>query len=105
MRKYLFVLLLGILAPALIFAGGQKEPEMTTLVFATTDSITNMDTSNAYDFHTWELFQNINVGLLTYAPGTTDLVPGLTDDAVYVPDLVLRGIAITAAGILRGERQ
>jgi peptide/nickel transport system substrate-binding protein len=38
-----------------------------------------MDTANAYDFHTWEIFQNINQGLLTYKAGTTEVIPGLAE--------------------------
>jgi peptide/nickel transport system substrate-binding protein len=48
-----------------------------TLVYATTEKVTDMDPANAYDFHTWELFRNISEGLLKYKPGTTELVPGL----------------------------
>ena len=49
----------------------------TTLVYGTTEKVTDMDPANAYDFHTWEIFQNIYQGLVAYAPGTTDLVPAL----------------------------
>ncbi len=38
-----------------------------------------MDTASAYDFHTWEIFQNIDQGLLTYKPGTTEIAPGLAE--------------------------
>ncbi|HET6487417.1 MAG TPA: ABC transporter substrate-binding protein [Spirochaetia bacterium] len=48
-----------------------------TLVYGTTDKVTDMDPASAYDFHTWEIFQNVSCGLLQYTPGTTDLVPGL----------------------------
>jgi len=48
-----------------------------TLVYGTTDKVTNMDTASAYDFHTWEIFQNVSMGLLAYTPGTTTIVPGL----------------------------
>jgi ABC-type dipeptide transport system, periplasmic component len=50
-----------------------------TIVYGTTDKVSDMDTANAYDFHTWEIFQNINKGLLTYTPGTTEVVPGLAE--------------------------
>ena len=33
--------------------------------------------ASAYDFHTWEIFQNVSSGLLAYTPGTTQLVPAL----------------------------
>ncbi len=48
-----------------------------TLVYGTTDKVSEMDPASAYDFHTWEIFQNISSGLLSYTPGTTNIVPGL----------------------------
>ena len=48
-----------------------------TLVYGTTDKVTDMDPASAYDFHTWEIFQNVSSGLLAYTPGTTKIVPGL----------------------------
>src|SRR5208337_4201160 len=37
----------------------------------------DMDPASAYDFHTWEIFQNVSSGLMAYTPGTTNLVPAL----------------------------
>ena len=70
-----------LLVTTLLSAGGRKEAAATmdTLVYATTEKVSDMDPSNAYDFHTWELFRNISRGLLSYKPGTTDLVPGLAE--------------------------
>jgi peptide/nickel transport system substrate-binding protein len=48
-----------------------------TLVYGTTDKVTDMDTASAYDAHTWDIFQNVAQGLLAYTPGTTEIVPGL----------------------------
>jgi peptide/nickel transport system substrate-binding protein len=48
-----------------------------TLVYGTTDKVTQMDTAGAYDIHTWEIFQNVGAGLMAYAPGTTNIVPAL----------------------------
>lgn len=48
-----------------------------TLVYGTTDKVSQMDVAGAYDFHTWEIFQNVGAGLMQYTPGTTDLVPAL----------------------------
>ena len=48
-----------------------------TLVYGTTDKVTDMDPANAYDFHTWEIFQNTMDGLVGYAPGGSTLVPAL----------------------------
>ena len=47
------------------------------LVYGTTDKVSDMDPASAYDFHTWEIFQNVSEGLLAYTPGTTSIVPGL----------------------------
>lgn len=47
------------------------------LVYGTTDKVTKMDTADAYDFHTWEIFQNVGSGLMGYTPGTDKLVPAL----------------------------
>jgi peptide/nickel transport system substrate-binding protein len=48
-----------------------------TLVYGTTDKVSDMDTANAYDIHTWDVFQNIDKGLLAYEPGTTKIIPAL----------------------------
>jgi peptide/nickel transport system substrate-binding protein len=86
MRKLsIFTLAAAVLAFGLVagaFANGTGESasaQQQTLVYATTDKVTQMDPANAYDFHTWEIFQNIDRGLLTYKPGTTDIVPGLAE--------------------------
>jgi peptide/nickel transport system substrate-binding protein len=51
----------------------------TTLVYGTTEKVTDMDPANAYDFHTWEIFYNIYQGLMGYPAGKTNLVPGLAE--------------------------
>jgi peptide/nickel transport system substrate-binding protein len=68
----------ALLAASIILAGCSKAAK-DTLVYGTTEKVTDMDTANAYDFHTWEIFQNINQGLLTYKPGTTEVIPGLAE--------------------------
>lgn len=50
-----------------------------TLVYGTTEKVTDMDPANAYDFHTWEIFYNIYRGILGYPPGKTNLVPELAE--------------------------
>jgi peptide/nickel transport system substrate-binding protein len=76
MKKWLLVFLAMAIAIPLAFATGKAETP-TTLVYGTTDKTTDMDTASAYDFHTWEIFQNIGEGLLSYAPGETTIIPGL----------------------------
>lgn len=72
--KKLVVLLVtfALLAGSLSFAAPKK-----TLIYGTTDKVTDMDTASAYDIHTWDVFQNIDKGLLAYKPGTTEIIPGL----------------------------
>ncbi len=83
MKRFVCVLIGVALVAAVALAGGKEEgaakAAMKTLVYATTEHVTDMDPANAYDFHTWELFQNIGAGLLMYKPGTTELVPGLAE--------------------------
>jgi peptide/nickel transport system substrate-binding protein len=50
-----------------------------TLVYGTTEKVTDMDPANAYDFHTWEIFYNIYQGLMGYPAGKTNLVPNLAE--------------------------
>ncbi len=78
MKKILVVMVLLLVMASFGFANAQKE-EPTTLVYGTTEKVTDMDTASAYDFHTWEIFQNIYQGLLAYVPGTTELIPGLAE--------------------------
>ena len=73
------VLVLGLFGT--VITGCEKKPmepkEDVVIVIGTTDKVSDLDPCQAYDFYTWEIFQNISEGLLTYEPGTTDLVPGL----------------------------
>ncbi len=50
-----------------------------TIVYGTTEKVSDMDTAKAYDFHTWEIFYNVYQGLLSYPAGKTNLVPGLAE--------------------------
>jgi peptide/nickel transport system substrate-binding protein len=58
----------------------------TTLVYGTTERVTDMDPANAYDFHTWEIFYNIYNGLMGYPAGETNLVPKLAESYSIVDD-------------------
>ncbi|MFP4564188.1 MAG: ABC transporter substrate-binding protein [Spirochaetia bacterium] len=96
LKKVSLILLLICLAVSVLVVGCKKEEEAAaveetekqekaeavreTLVYATTDKVSDMDPANAYDFHTWELFRNVSRGLLAYRPGTTELIPGLAED-------------------------
>jgi peptide/nickel transport system substrate-binding protein len=56
------------------------------LIIGTTDSVTDLDPGETYDFHTWEIFYNVAGGLLTYIPGSTELTPQLAEDFPTVSD-------------------
>ncbi|HDH26815.1 MAG TPA: peptide ABC transporter substrate-binding protein [Actinobacteria bacterium] len=47
------------------------------MIIGTTDTIAEFDSADAYSVRDWEIIRNTGVGLLTFAPGTTDLVPGI----------------------------
>ncbi|MEJ2166016.1 MAG: ABC transporter substrate-binding protein [Desulfobacterales bacterium] len=71
--------LVCLMAVCLVFIASSSFAARVTLVYGTTEKVTDMDPANAYDFHTWEIFYNIYQGLLGYPPGKTNLVPGLAE--------------------------
>jgi peptide/nickel transport system substrate-binding protein len=75
MKRYLAVLVALILAFCLSCA--RKPGQGGTLVYGTTDKISDIDPANAYDFHTWEIFYNTMDGLVGYTPGGSTLIPAL----------------------------
>lgn len=72
MKRLLTVLLVLGLAFTVSTAWAQS-----TLVYGTTDKMSDIDPANAYDFHTWEIFYNTMDPLIGYEPGTSKLVGGL----------------------------
>lgn len=73
MKKLAVVFLALTLAPFGAFAADKP------LVYGTTEKITDLDNASTWDFHTWEVFQNVSAGLLTYKDGSSDLVPALAE--------------------------
>jgi len=65
-----------------MFGGGGAAPatEAEKLIIGTTDKVTDLDPSNAYDFFTWEILNNIMEGLVRYKPGTDEIVPAIAKD-------------------------
>jgi peptide/nickel transport system substrate-binding protein len=72
MKRLLALLCIGVL----VIASCAVKPK-DTLVYGTTEKTTDLDPASTYDFHTWEIFQNIGSGLLAYTPGETTIVPAL----------------------------
>lgn len=79
------VLLAAMLAVSIFFFAGNALAK-TTLVYGTTERVSDMDPANAYDFHTWEIFYNIYDGLMGYPAGETELVPKLAESYTIVDD-------------------
>ncbi|MEJ2024096.1 MAG: ABC transporter substrate-binding protein, partial [Deltaproteobacteria bacterium] len=75
--RFFKVFLLVLIMASLSFFPAQAFAKKQTLVYGTTEKVTDMDPASSYDFHTWEIFYNIYQGLLRYPPGKTNLVPGL----------------------------
>ena len=50
-----------------------------TIIIGTTDSISGLDSADAYAVHDWELIRNTGVGLMSFAPGTAEIQPGLAE--------------------------
>ena len=71
MKRLFLLFFVACLALSVSSLGAQ------TLVYGTTDKVTDMDPASAYDIHPWEIFQNVSVGLMTYVPGTAKIVKGL----------------------------
>jgi peptide/nickel transport system substrate-binding protein len=77
MKKTLRVLGILLAAATVLVVMACGPQKAATLVYGTTDKVTDMDPASAYDIHTWEIFQNVGAGLMMYSPGTTTIVPGL----------------------------
>ncbi|MBD3305320.1 peptide ABC transporter substrate-binding protein [candidate division KSB3 bacterium] len=83
MKKFvvcLSVVLMLMMTSVSVFAAGG------TVVYGTTERVTDMDPAHAYDMHTWEIFYNIYQGLLKYPAGETELVPGLAESYTVSED-------------------
>ena len=80
--KYFLFLILFVSLAVIPTSGYAK----TTLVYGTTEKVTDMDPANAYDFHTWEIFYNIYQGLTGYPAGKTNLIPNLAESYDIVDD-------------------
>jgi peptide/nickel transport system substrate-binding protein len=83
--KVIRLMLMCVLAVGLVFAAGNGLAKVT-LVYGTTEKVTDMDPANAYDFHTWEIFYNIYQGLMGYPAGETNLVPRLAESYTITDD-------------------
>jgi peptide/nickel transport system substrate-binding protein len=73
-------LLIGVLTAILVACGGANGEDQRTVVIGTTAMIDSLDPADSYTLPAWEVFINTNLGLMSFEPGTTDLVPGVAAD-------------------------
>jgi peptide/nickel transport system substrate-binding protein len=73
-----FLVVFSVVASGCISGGGGEE-KPTTIVIGVTDKVTDLDPSNAYDFYTWEVLNNVMEGLVKYKPGTLEIEPALAE--------------------------
>jgi len=59
---------------------------MDTIIIGTTDEVNSLDANDAYATHDWEIIKNTGMALMSYTPGTTDLVPGAAADFPVASD-------------------
>jgi len=65
---------------------------MDTIIIGTTDEVNSLDSADAYATHDWEIIKNTGVALLSYTPGTSELVPGT---AAAMPTVSEDGLTYT----------
>jgi peptide/nickel transport system substrate-binding protein len=57
-----------------------------TIIIGTTDEVNSLDANDAYATHDWEIIKNTGSALLSYTPGTSELVPGAAADFPVVSE-------------------
>ncbi len=63
-----------------------------TIIIGTTDEVNSLDASDAYATHDWEIIKNTGAALLSYTPGTSELIPGA---AAAMPEVSDDGLTYT----------
>jgi len=63
-----------------------------TIIIGTTDEVNSLDSADAYATHDWEIIKNTGMALLSYTPGTSELVPGA---AAALPEVSEDGLTYT----------
>lgn len=57
-----------------------------TIIIGTTDEVNSLDADDAYATHDWEILKNTGASLMSYIPGTADLVPGAAAEAPTISE-------------------
>jgi len=63
-----------------------------TIIIGTTDEVNSLDAQDAYATHDWEVIKNTGMALMSYTPGTSELVPGA---AAEYPEVSEDGLTYT----------
>lgn len=77
MSKKLYWLLLVLAFVSLAACQPAQPAEAREVIIGSTDQISSLDFADAYAVHDWELFRNVNLGLMTFEPGTATLTNGV----------------------------
>ncbi|HEX2980915.1 MAG TPA: ABC transporter substrate-binding protein [Anaerolineaceae bacterium] len=72
----------------LSFADGYTSAsgDPNTIIIGTTDEVNSLDANDSYSTHDWEIIKNTGVALLSYEPGTANLIPGAAADMPVASD-------------------
>jgi peptide/nickel transport system substrate-binding protein len=57
-----------------------------TIIIGVTDEVNSLDSGDSYSTHDWEILKNTGVSLMSYKPGTAELIPGAAADFPVVSD-------------------
>lgn len=68
------------------------ERERGTVIIGTTEQILSLDPADAVTLHDLELLRNVNLGLMTFEPGTADITTGV---AANFPEVDEEGLIYT----------
>lgn len=94
-RTLLYAVALLALAGLAITAcqtAAEEPGEPVTVIIGTTDEISSLDFADAYAIHDWELFRNVNRGLIAFEPGTATIRPEV---ATAFPEISDDGLTYT----------
>lgn len=80
------MLALASLAITACQTAAEAPGEPVTVIIGTTDEISSLDFADAYAIHDWELFRNVNRGLIGFEPGTATIRPEVAVDFPEISD-------------------
>ncbi|WPZ31699.1 ABC transporter substrate-binding protein (plasmid) [Sulfitobacter sp. OXR-159] len=86
MKKFLTstALVAALALPAIAFADGHSDMDPNAksggnITITYKDDVATLDPAIGYDWQNWSMIKSLYDGLMDYAPGTTDLRPGLAE--------------------------